>query len=377
MAAKSGGKGRSRGAGSAGKGRAPRGTESRSGNGHGAPPSTPEGEESDGSESSPRRSHKGLTARTPAPPLDLSKVRRYRLATRKSLVAHGALGRPLHAGTTFARFFQGLPEILAGRELRAAVMAIAEARRARRGVVLGMGAHPIKVGLSPLIIDLMERGVITAVAMNGACVVHDFELAYAGSTSEDVGPGLRDGSFGMAEETGRFLNLAIRQAAPTGAGLGDGLGRVLAGTKLKYRKLSIIAAGDRLGVPVTVHVAIGTDIIHMHPEADGAAIGATSMRDFHRLAATVATLDRGVFLNLGSAVVIPEVFVKALNVARNLGHKVGDLTTIDMDFIRHYRPGVNVLRRPTEDGGRPIQLTGHHEIMFPLLFSAVLEELGG
>ena len=325
----------------------------------------------------PRPSRKGLAARIPTPPLDLSKVRRYRLASRKSLVAHGALGRPVRAGNTFGRFFQGLPELLAGRELRAAVMAIAEARRARRGVVLGMGAHPIKVGLSPVIIDLMERGVLTAVAMNGACLVHDFELAYAGSTSEDVGPGLRDGSFGMAEETGRFLNLAIREAAPTGAGLGEGLGRVLAGTKLKYRKLSILAAGDRLGVPVTVHVAIGTDIIHMHPEADGAAIGATTLRDFHHLAATVATLDRGVFVNLGSAVVIPEVFVKALNVARNLGNKVGDLTTIDMDFIRHYRPGVNILRRPTEDGGRPIQLTGHHEIMLPLLFAAVLEELGG
>src|SRR6185295_13440640 len=246
-----------------------------------------------------------------------------------------------------------------------------------RGVILGMGAHPIKVGLSPVIIDLMERGVLTAVAMNGACVVHDFELAYNGATSEDVGPGLRDGSFGMAEETGRFLNLAIRDAAAGGAGLGDGLGRVLAGNRLRFRKLSILAAGDRLDVPVTVHVAIGTDIIHMHPEADGAAIGAASLRDFHRLAAAVAALDRGVFVNLGSAVVIPEVFVKALNVARNLGHTVGELTTIDMDFNRHYRPGVNVLRRPTEDGGRPIQLTGHHEIMFPLLFAAVLEELGG
>jgi len=324
-----------------------------------------------------RTNRKSLTVRVAPTPLDFSKVRRYRLASRKSLVAHGALGRPVRAGASFARFLQGLPVLLAGGELRAAAMAIAQARRARRSVILGMGAHPIKVGLSPVIIDLMESGVITAVAMNGACLVHDFELAYSGATSEDVGPGLRDGSFGMAEETGRFLNLAIREAAPTGAGLGEGLGRVYAGTKLKYRKLSIIAAGDRLGVPVTVHVALGTDIIHMHPEADGAAIGATSLRDFHRLAATVATLDQGVFINLGSAVIIPEVFVKALNVARNLGHKVGDLTTIDMDFIRHYRPGVNVLRRPTEDGGRPIQLTGHHEIMFPLLFSAVLEELGG
>lgn len=311
------------------------------------------------------------------PTLDLTKVRRYRLAARKHLVAHAALGRPLRRGLSLARFLAGLPDILAVRELRTAVLAIAAARRAGRGVVLGMGAHPIKVGLSPLIIDLMERGVLTAVAMNGACVVHDFELAYGGATSEDVGPGLREGSFGMAEETGRFLNLAIRDAAAAGDGLGAGLGRALAGTRLRYRRLSILAAGSRLGVPVTVHVAVGTDIIHMHPEADGAAIGATSLRDFHRLAATVAALDRGVFVNLGSAVVIPEVFVKALNLARNLGHKVGTLTMINMDFIRHYRPAVNVLGRPTEDGGRAIQLTGHHEIMFPLLFAAVIEELGG
>jgi deoxyhypusine synthase len=327
----------------------------------------------------------GATSRTPdrrkAPPvlpvLDLSKIRRYRLTQRKSLVPEAAVGRPPARGLTFRRFVEGLPDILAASELRAAVLAIAAARRANRGVVLGMGAHPIKVGLSPLIIDLMEQGVITAIAMNGACIVHDFELAFMGATSEDVGAGLRDGSFGMAEETGRFLNTAIRDAVPLGLGLGGGLGRVLSGTKLRHRRLSILAAGDRLGVPVTVHVAIGTDIIHMHPEADGAAIGAGSMQDFRRLAAVTATLDRGVFVNLGSAVIIPEVFVKALNVARNLGHKVGGLTTIDMDFIRQYRPGMNVLRRPTEGDGRAIQLTGHHEIMFPLLCAAVLEELGG
>jgi len=316
--------------------------------------------------------------KTAAPaPLDLSQVRRSHLAARKHLVAEAALGRPLKPGLSLGRFLAGLPDILAAREMRAAVLAIAAARRARRDVVLGMGAHPIKVGLSPLIIDLMERGVITAVAMNGACIIHDFELAYAGATSEDVGPGLREGNFGMAEETGRFLNLAIRDAAASGAGLGAGLGRALAGARLHHRRLSIVAAGSRLDLPVTVHVAVGTDTIHMHPEADGAAIGAASLRDFHRLTATVATLDRGVFVNLGSAVVIPEVFVKALNLARNLGHKVGALTTVDMDFIRHYRPTMNVLRRPTEDDGRAIQLTGHHEIMFPLLFAAVLDELGG
>ena len=319
---------------------------------------------------------KRLSVPTQPPRLDMTGVRRYRLAARRHLVAHAALGRPLRRGMSARQLLDALPDILAGRELRAASLAIAAARRAQRGVILGMGAHPIKVGLSPLIIDLMERGIITAVALNGACIVHDFELAFGGATSEDVGPGLRDGSFGMAEETGRFLNTAITEVAAKGLGLGAGLGRILTTARLRHRRLSILAAGSRLGVPVTVHVAVGTDIIHMHPEADGAAIGAASLTDFRNLTATVARLDRGVFLNLGSAVVIPEVFVKALNLARNLDHVVGNLTTIDMDFIRQYRPGVNVLRRPTEDGGRAIQLTGHHEIMLPLLSAAVLEELG-
>jgi deoxyhypusine synthase len=324
------------------------------------------------------RSPRLKTVTAPAKPvaLDVRNVRRYHIASRESLVGAAAVGRPLRRGLSLSKFLEGLPDILAVRELRAATHAIATARRAGRGVILGMGAHPIKVGLSPLIVDLMERGVITAVALNGACIVHDFELAYAGATSEDVGPGLRDGSFGMAEETGRFLNTAIREAAANGEGLGAGLGSALSIGRLRNRRISILAAGARLDVPVTVHVALGTDIIHMHPEADGAAIGATTMRDFHRLASVVATLDRGVFVNLGSAVVIPEVFVKALNLARNLGNKVGALTTIDMDFNRHYRPMMNILRRPTEGDGRAIQFTGHHELMFPLLFGAVLEELG-
>jgi hypothetical protein len=317
---------------------------------------------------------KNAAARPAAPPLDLSKIRRYRLASRKHLVAHTALGRPLHAGTTFGRFYSGLPDILAGSELRAAVMAIAEARRARRGVVLGMGAHPIKVGLSPIIIDLMERGVITAVALNGACLVHDFELAYTGATSEDVGPGLRDGSFGMAEETGRFLNLAIREAAPTGAGLGEGLGRVLAGTKLKYRKLSILAAGDRLGVPVTVHVAIGTDIIHMHKDASGAALGEGSLRDFRYFVANVARLAHGVYLNCGSAVVLPEVFLKAVALARNTGRSLDGLTTINIDFVRQYRPQTNVVSRPVAGIGTGYSLVGHHEILIPLLAAALADD---
>jgi hypothetical protein len=311
------------------------------------------------------------------PQIDISAVRRYRLASRKSLVSATALGKPLRRGLTMRRFLDGLPDILGVRELRDATLAIAAARRGNRGVILGMGAHPLKVGLSPLIIDLMEQGVITALALNGACLVHDFELAFLGATSEDVGAGLEDGSFGMAEETGRFLNEAIRDVARAGFGLGEGLGRVFSEQRLKHRPLSVLAAASRLGVPVSVHVALGTDIIHMHPEADGGAIGATSLGDFRRLAAAVTTLDRGVFVNLGSAVIIPEVFVKALNLARNLGHTVRDITTINMDFLRHYRPAVNVLARPTAESGRAIQLTGHHEIMFPLLFTSVLEELGG
>jgi hypothetical protein len=221
----------------------------------------------------------------------------------------------------------------------------------------------------------MRRGILSAVALNGAAVIHDFELAFAGETSEDVAASLADGSFGMAEETGRLLNEAIVAAEP-GEGLGAAVGRFLRRARLAHPSLSIAAAGHRLGVPVTVHVAVGTDIIHMHPAANGAAIGAASMDDFHNLAGILSGLDGGVFLNLGSAVIIPEVFVKALNLARNVGHRVGRLLTIDMDFIRHYRPQMNIVRRPTAPGGRGYQFTGHHEIMFPLLCAALLEELG-
>jgi hypothetical protein len=236
-----------------------------------------------------------------------------------------------------------------------------------------MGAHPIKVGLSPLIIDLMERGILSAVAMNGAGIIHDFELAYHGATSEDVAAALDAGEFGMARETGEFLNRAI--AAHDSAGLGRAVGGAILEARLPNRELSILATGARLGIPVTVHVAIGTDIIHMHPSADGAAIGAASLDDFRLLAAVAQQMSRGVFVNLGSAVVIPEVFLKALNLARNTGHKVDRLVTVDMDFVRHYRPGVNVVQRPTQTGGSGYRLTGHHEIMFPLLCAAVLENL--
>jgi hypothetical protein len=309
------------------------------------------------------------------PALDLSRVRTYPLRTRRSKVAKQLLATPPRKGMSLADFLHGLPDILGARDFRAAARAIAMRHRSGKRIVLGMGAHPIKVGLSPLIIDLMERGILSAVAVNGASVIHDFEMAYVGETSEDVAANLADGQFGMAEETGRFLNQAISAAGPD-QGFGEAVGMQILHAGFKNTHLSILAAGARLGIPVTVHVAIGTDIIHMHPSADGAAIGAASLRDFRRLAAVVGGLRGGVFVNLGSAVVIPEVFVKALNLARNVGKRVDRLVTIDMDFIRHYRPGVNVVQRPTAGNGQGYRLTGHHEIMFPLLCAAVLEQLG-
>ncbi len=306
-------------------------------------------------------------------PLDLKSVRTYPLRRRSSKVATTALGSVPEAGSTVGEFLDGLPDILAAADLRAIAKALADRHRKGRTIILGMGAHPIKVGLSPLIIDLMERGILSAIAMNGACIVHDFELAYHGATSEDVGASLDAGRFGMARETGRFLNQAITRGADQG--LGRAVGAAIRAAKPAHEELSILAAGVRLDIPVCVHVAVGTDIIHMHPEADGAAIGEASLIDFRLLAGVAQSLHRGVFVNLGSAVIIPEVFLKALNLARNVGNRVDQLVTVDMDFMRHYRPGVNVVQRPTQTGGKGYRLTGHHEIMFPLLCAAILENL--
>jgi deoxyhypusine synthase len=274
-----------------------------------------------------------------------------------------------------AEFLDALPDVLAARDLRDAARELAARHRAGGTVALGMGAHPLKVGLSPLIVDLLERRIVGAIAANGACLIHDYELAASGQTSEDVAEHLGDGSFGMAEETGRFVNDAAREAANAGIGLGEALGRKIDKAKLPHAARSIFAAAARLGVPATVHVALGTDIVHMHPSADGAAIGEASLRDFRILAQVATRLEGGAFVNLGSAVILPEVFLKALNLARNTGHRVRDLFTLDMDFQRHYRPLTNVIQRPTRDGGRGIHLTGHHEIMFPLLCAAIDREL--
>ncbi|MEC4675339.1 MAG: hypothetical protein VST72_00260 [Nitrospirota bacterium] len=283
-------------------------------------------------------------------------------------------GAPVKGGTVH-EFLDKLPDVYAAKDFRSVVKAIVSARADRRPVILGMGAHPVKLGLSPLIIELMKKEVITAIAVNGAGAIHDFEIALAGHTSEDVAAELCSGSFGMAKDTGRGVNLAINSGIKKGYGIGKAIGEYIYNGKFQFREKSIFACAYDLDMPLTVHVALGTDIIHMHPEADGAAIGKGSMDDFRLLASVIADLEGGVYINLGSAVILPEVFLKCLNIARNLGNRVQNITTVNMDFIQHYRPRENVLRRPTLESGRNYALTGHHEIMFPLLAAAVIEEM--
>jgi len=308
-------------------------------------------------------------------PLDFSRVRTYPVTKRFSKVQTSLLGKKMTKGASMRAFLRGLPDILAAQNLKEIARKIAECHSKNRTVLLGMGAHPIKVGLSPLIIDFMERGIIDAIALNGAGVIHDFEIAYMGETSEDVAAALNDGSFGMGEETGSFINQAITVGSKNNLGIGTAVGLAINKHRLTHRKLSILSTAARLGIPVTSHIAIGTDIIHMHPKADGKALGDCSLRDFRTLTAAVATLERGIYLNFGSAVVLPEVFLKAVSLARNLCHPIRHLTTVNVDFLQHYRPLTNVVNRPTMHGGKGYNLTGHMEIMVPLLFAAVLEEL--
>jgi len=307
-------------------------------------------------------------------PLDAANVKTYPLASRPSKVRVEDSAVPWRAGGTFKAYLDTLPNHLAVQSLRELAQAIREARRKEKPVLLGMGAHVIKVGLSPILIDLVERGLVTAVALNGACAVHDFELATAGFTSEDVEAQLSEGDFGMAEETGRVLNEAVVDGARRGVGFGRAVGDRLLAMRPPHLAHSLLAACARLDVPCTVHVALGTDIVHMHPRCDGAAVGATTHRDFRLLAAVVADLgDGGVYLNVGSAVLLPEVFLKALTLSRNLGHRVQDFVTANLDFIQHYRPTQNVVRRPVAKGGRGYALTGHHELLVPLLAAVLIE----
>jgi hypothetical protein len=302
---------------------------------------------------------------------DLSGVRTYPLKSRASKARAADFARATTGRSTVAQFVDALPDILAAADFKAVVKALATARAEEGGIVWGIGAHVVKTGLAPVLIDLMERGFVSAIATNGAAVIHDFEVALVGATSEDVDEALGPGRFGMADETGRLLNAAISDGVGMGLGIGQAVTRFLVEKAPQYARSSILAAAARLDIPVTVHVAIGTDIIHMHPTASGAAIGEGSLRDFRYFVSNVARLERGVYLNCGSAVVLPEVFLKAVALARNRGVALAGLTTVNLDFVRQYRPHTNVVMRPTAGSGRGYSLIGHHEIMIPLLAAAL------
>jgi hypothetical protein len=302
---------------------------------------------------------------------DLTDVRTYPLGSRVSKARAADFAKPCGVDATIGAFLESLPNILGAADFKAVVRAMTAARGKDRGILWGLGAHVIKTGLGPVIVDLMERGFVSGIATNGAAVIHDFEVALVGATSEDVDESLGRGRFGMAVETGTLLNEAIASGVGSGLGIGQAVSRWLADRKPPLGHLSVLAAAARLGIPVTVHVAIGTDIIHMHPAASGAAFGEGSLRDFRHLAASVAKLEGGVYLNCGSAVVLPEVFLKAVALARNRGLALEDLTTVNLDFVRLYRPQTNVVTRPTAGTGRGYSLVGHHEIMIPLLAAAV------
>lgn len=306
-------------------------------------------------------------------PIDLAGLDTYPLASRPSKVTTADFARPIDPTASVAEFLRALPRMLGASDLLAVAAAIRRARAGGRAVILGMGGHVVKTGLGPIVVDLMERGFVTALAVNGACLVHDFEIATVGSTSEDVDATLGTGAFGAAEETGRFLNDATAAAARDGIGLGEGVGRALDAADPPHAAASLLTSAYRLRVPVTVHVAVGNDILHIHPSADGAAIGAASHLDFRLLCSLVRELDGGgVYLNVGSAVLLPECFLKAVTVVRNLGHSLEGFTTANFDFVQHYRPLTNVVRRPTAGSGRGYAITGHHEILIPLLAAAVL-----
>jgi hypothetical protein len=308
-------------------------------------------------------------------PLSLEGLTTYSLKDRPSKVSHQDFARPWTKGGSFQEFLESLPHILAGQSLKEIAASWVKARRADRPVLLGMGAHPLKGGLSPILIDLLKRGLITGLAVNGAVIIHDAEIAMVGRTSEDVDQVLGSGQFGMAQETAEFLNETTSWGAREGLGLGQAVGRRLHDSNFPYKHLSLLASATGLEVPVTVHVAVGTDIIHLHPSCNPAALGETTHLDFRLFAAQVSRLAGGLYINLGSAVILPEVFLKALTLARNLGHRVEPLTTVNLDFVQHYRPLTNVVRRPTAGVGKGYALTGHHEIMLPLLAGLVVESL--
>jgi len=307
--------------------------------------------------------------------VDLTNVKTIQLDSRKCKVAIGDFAKLTKKRSSFKDFYDALPQILASKNLKALVDAIVASYKKKKMVIFMMGAHIIKCGLSPLVIDLMKCGLVRAVALNGAGIIHDTEIAMIGRTSEDVGEGIVDGTFGMAKETANFINGAINSGLGKGMGIGESVGADIVKAKLRHKDLSILANGYELNVPVTAHVAIGTDIIHQHPSANGEAIGEGSLLDFRNFIYSVSGLEGGVAVNFGSAVILPEVFLKAVTVARNLGYKTGIFTTANFDMISQYRPYQNVLSRPTSGGGKSYNIIGHHEIMIPLLYRAIIERI--
>ena len=304
---------------------------------------------------------------------DLSGVRTYPLSSRASKARAEDFAKPFERGGSFRSWFDSLPAILGAKNLHRVVQAIGRAHTRGAGIVWGIGAHVIKTGVSPVLIDLMARGYVSALAMNGAGIIHDFEIALSGATSEDVDEALGPGRFGMAEETGSQLNEILSTASAKNQGIGQSVGAALSQLKPPHADRSLAVAAHRLGIPLTVHVAVGTDIIHMHPKASGAAIGDASLRDFRYFTSCVARLTGGVYLNCGSAVVLPEVFLKAVAIARNQGASLDGLTTVNLDFTRLYRPQSNVVSRPVIGIGKGYSLVGHHEIMIPLLAAALVD----
>lgn len=315
-----------------------------------------------------------MESRYPIKPLPLDGVSTYPLADRKNKVTTEMFGKAPDGSDNVLGFISKLPRILAGDSLRNLVRAINYARASNKAIIWGFGGHVIKVGLGPVINDLMQHGFVTAVAMNGSAAIHDFEVAMGGATSEEVGDVLASGKFGMVRETAEHMNGAINAASKDGMGMGEALGQAIAngGKTFPFAATSILGEAWQRKIPVTVHVAVGTDTIHAHPSASGEAIGKTSFHDFRLFSTIVQGLDGGgVYLNVGSAVLLPEVFLKAVSVVRNLGHPLEEFTTANLDFIQHYRPMQNVLKRPTQNSGQAIALTGHHEIMVPLIAAAL------
>ncbi|MFH1888705.1 MAG: hypothetical protein ABH806_01290 [Candidatus Omnitrophota bacterium] len=308
--------------------------------------------------------------------INIKKIKTYSIKKRRSKVNLADFAKIPAQGRSFSTYYASLPNILKVKEIRAIVDAVVRARRKKRAVIFMAGAHVIKCGLNPIVIELIKKKVITCVALNGAGIIHDFEIAFNGETSEDVGEGLRDGKFGMAHETADFLNSAVKEGVSSGLGLGYAVAEKINGSRLRYKNLSLLYNAYKNKVPLCVYVAIGTDIIHQHPSFDAAMAAEGSFRDFHLLVENIRGLnDGGVVLNFGSAVILPEVFLKALNLSRNLGYKVKNFTSANFDMIYHYRPMQNVVSRPVQGAGSGHYIIGHHEIMLPLLAQAIIEKI--